>query len=109
MKIRSFAAMAAFALVGLASSAAFAQDTPRIDARQAHQQARIAQGAASGSLTGREQRRLEREQSAIAAREAAAKADGTVTRDERRALTRMQNRASHDIARQKHDRQRRGG
>ena len=108
MKQRPLLAVAVFALAGFASTAAFAQDTPRVDARQARQQARIAQGAASGALTAREERRLERQQSAIAAREAAAKADGTVTAQERRALNRAQNRASHDIAQQKHDRQRRG-
>jgi uncharacterized membrane protein YebE (DUF533 family) len=109
MKQPSFFAVAMLALAGFASGAAFAQDTPRVDARQARQQARIAQGAASGSLTGREERRLERQQSTIAAREAAAKADGTVTPQERRALNRAQNRANHDIARQKRDRQRNGG
>ena len=51
-------------------------ETPRVDQRQAKQQARIAQGAASGSLTKRETRRLEREQLAVANAKGAAQADG---------------------------------
>ena len=80
-------------------------ETPRIDQRQAKQQARIAQGAASGSLTKRETRRLEREQLAVANAKGAAQADGVVTPAEKKRLTRMQNRASKDIHNQKHDAQ----
>ena len=97
--------------LSLASLATFAQtpapaaSTPRVDAREAKQEARIDQGVASGQLTARETRRLEREQKRINHAEAHAKADGTVTAGERKRLHHMQNAASRDIARQKHDAQ----
>ena len=77
--------------------------TPKVDARQARQQARIADGAASGALTPHERRRLHQEQRAIRHAEALAKADGVVTPREKRHLAKMQDKASHDIHRQKHD------
>lgn len=80
-----------------------AQSTPRVDQREAQQQARMAQGAASGALTGKETLRLEREQAAINNAEAKAKADGVVTRHERRKLHRMQEGASRDIHHAKHN------
>ena len=94
-------------LLAAASIGAFAQTaaTPRVDQREANQQARIANGAASGELTGKETVRLEKELAAINKAEAQAKADGTVTRRERKRLHRMQNAASHDIHHQKHDAQ----
>lgn len=93
--------LAALACFGSASQAQTA--TPRVDQREANQQARIAQGAASGALTARETQRLEREQAVINKAEAQAKADGTVSKPERRKLHRMQDRASHDIHRAKHN------
>jgi hypothetical protein len=97
----------AAALLSTLSIAAFAQTpaTPRVDQREANQQARIAQGAASGQLTPRETNRLEKEQARINRAEAHAKADGTVTRHERKRLARLQNGASKDIRHQKHDAQ----
>ena len=95
-------------LLAVASIGAFAQAapaTPRIDQREANQQARIANGAASGQLTAKETNRLEKEQAAINKAEANAKADGTVTKHERKRLHRMQNAASKDIRHQKHDAQ----
>ncbi|MEJ5999195.1 hypothetical protein [Paucibacter soli] len=97
--IRIATLLALSALAGLSQ----AQNTPRVDQREAQQQARIAQGAASGSLTGRETLRLEREQAAINKTEANAKADGVVTKHERRKLHRMQDRAGHDIHHAKHN------
>ncbi|WP_168928278.1 hypothetical protein [Roseateles puraquae] len=99
------------ALLTLAGASAFAQtpaptpgtNTPRIDKREANQQARIAQGAASGSLTPQETQRLEKEQAHIDKAEAKAKSDGTVTAKERRRLTAMQDGASRDIHRKKHN------
>ena len=85
-----------------------AASTLRVNQRQANHEKRIDQGIASGQLTQRETRRLEREQNAINRAENRAKADGVVTNQERRQLHRAQNHASRDIARQKHDRQRRG-
>ena len=96
-------------LLAAASISTFAQAaapaTPRVDQREANQQARIANGAASGQLTGKETVHLEREQAAINRAEAKAKADGTVTKHERKRLHRMQNAASKDIHAQKHDAQ----
>ena len=94
-------------LLAAASIGAFAQTaaTPRVDQREANQQARIANGAASGELTGKETVRLEKEQAAINKAEAHAKGDGTVTKHERKRLHRMQNAASKDIHAQKHDAQ----
>ena len=80
-------------------------DTPKVDARQEHQQERIQQGIASGELNQREAARLEKEQGRIAAHEEKAKADGVVTKEERRKLNREQDRASRHIAKEKHDRQ----
>jgi len=93
------------ALLSLAGASVFAEGTatPRVDKRETHQQARIAQGAASGSLTARETQRLEREQALIQHAEAKAKSDGAVTAQERRRLHAMQDGASRDIRRKKHN------
>ncbi len=108
--IKTLIATAALALVSVnsfaqsaASSAAPA--TPRVDAREVKQDARIQQGVASGQLNAKETYRLEKEQAAINRVEAKAKADGTVTKAERKHLSHMQNRASKDIRHQKHDAQ----
>jgi hypothetical protein len=97
----------ALSMVALATQAqpAPAASMPRVEARQANQEARIAQGAASGSLTPREQRRLNKEQKAIAHGQAKAEADGKATKAERRHLHKMQDKASADIRHQKHDAQ----
>ena len=96
-------------LIGLLATAAavpvYAQTTPGVDARQERQEQRIDQGVASGELNQREAGRLERQQDRIQGMEEKAKADGTVTNQERRQLNRAQNRASRNIAREKHDRQ----
>lgn len=104
------------ALVLSAGGAAFAQTatatpkdpvaTPRIDAREANQQKRIAQGVTSGQLTQREATRLEKGEARIDNAEARAKADGKVTAKERKHLNKMENRESRAIAQQKHDNQR---
>ena len=100
--------------LAIASVGAFAQTvappastpaTPRVDQREANQQARIAHGAASGQLTPKETNRLEKEQALVNRAEANAKADGTVTRHERRRLQRLQDGTSKHIHRQKHDAQ----
>lgn len=77
--------------------------TPRADAREARQDARIVQGVASGELTTREVVRLEARQEHIENVEDRAKADGTVTAAERRKLERKQDRSSRAIHRRKHD------
>ncbi|MDQ6684641.1 MAG: hypothetical protein M3Z16_05890 [Pseudomonadota bacterium] len=92
--------------LAVASLGAFAQAaTPRVEQRQANQQARIDQGVASGQLNAREANRLDKQQGRIAVAEAKAKSDGVVTASERRRLHRMQNRASKNIKAQKHDSQ----
>lgn len=83
-----------------------AQTTPRVDARQAGQEARIQQGAQSGALTGREAAKLEKGQDKVRAMESKAKADGKVTPRERARLAKEQNKQSKRIAKQKHDKQR---
>jgi len=105
-----FSHTALFALLTLAGAGAFAQaasvpgtNTPRIDQREANQQARIANGAANGSLTAHETQRLEKEQARVDNAEAKAKADGTVTARERRRITAMQDGASRDIRRKRHN------
>ena len=84
---------------------AAADDTPRIDQRQARQQERIDQGVASGALTEKEAARLERGQARIQRKKARAAADGKITKAERRRIDRAQDRQSRRIHRQKHDRQ----
>jgi len=99
----------ATATVALLSAAFAAQaaepaaNMPRVDKRQANQEARIEQGVKSGELNARETLRLEREQKHIAVAETKAEADGKVTNKERARLSHMQNKASRDIRHQKHD------
>lgn len=92
------AVMASVAAVATAGTA-----TPRIDRREARQQARIHQGARSGSLTPRETARLEAGQAHIHHMERRAKADGHVSAGERARITRAQNHESRAIARRKHN------
>jgi len=93
------------ATLAAASISAFAQATPRVNAREAVQEKRIDAGVASGQLSATETKRLDKQQGRIDNAEAAAKADGKVTVAERRALKRKQDRASENIAKQKHDAQ----
>ncbi len=94
--------IALLSLAGITAAHA-ATDTPRVDARQAHQQARIADGVADGSLTRAEARHLRQQQRHIQHAERHAKADGVVTAQERHRLHRLQDRASRHIHRQRHD------
>lgn len=87
------------------SSMALADSTPVVDQRQDNQDARIEQGSRSGELTHAERGRLEAQQDHIERMEHRAKSDGDVTARERVRLNRAENRASRNIARQKHDRQ----
>ena len=95
-------------LVAMCVSAGFLfaqqkDNTPRVDKREARQQARINQGVKSGQLTPKEANRLEKQQTRIKANEAKAKSDGKVTPKERAKLMREQNRASRNIYRKKHN------
>jgi hypothetical protein len=105
--MHKFTTLATGLTLAVASIGAFAQGTatPRVDQRQANQQARIDAGVASGQLTARETNRLDKQQARIAAVESKDKADGTVTSKERQQLHRMQDRASKNIYAQKHDAQ----
>ena len=103
--------------LGLFSGQALAQgDTSladkqaqRVDNRQERQSDRITQGVESGQLTVREQARLEQQQRHINRLERRTEADGKVTAKEAVRMEHAQDRASHQIHRQKHDRQQRGG
>lgn len=95
------AALAAVAVPVLAQTA-----TPRLDQRQANQEARIQQGVQSGALTAKEAERLEKGQEHVQKIEDKAKSDGKVTARERERLQQAENVQSRHIAREKHDRQR---
>ena len=83
-------------------STLYAQNqTPKTDAREKIQRARIREGRNSGELTKAERTRLKAEQRNIRRTERRAKADGMVTADEQAKLNRKQNRASRDIRRAK--------
>lgn len=75
-----------------------------INARQRHQQERIARGIRSGQLTPHEAARLEREEYRFARQERRLRADGLTT-GERARLERRESRLSRQIYRQKHDNQ----
>jgi hypothetical protein len=91
-----------FGLVMMGSANA---DTPRYDARQHHQRARIVNGVKSDELTLRETRRLSVGQVHLNRVERRAEADGVVTRGERAHLQHEANQQSRRIYRQKHDAQ----
>lgn len=97
--------IAAVVLASIFAIPAFAQNTntPKIDKREANQQARIADGINSGALTAKEAANLEKREAKIVADEQAAKADGKVTRAERAKLHREENRASRKIHNKKHN------
>jgi hypothetical protein len=105
--MNKFTILAGGIALAIASMGAFAEGTatPRVDQREANQQARIDAGVASGQLTAHETNRLNKQQARVASVEAKDKADGTVTAKERQQLHRMQNHASKDIYVQKHDAQ----
>ena len=106
LNIKPLIAAIALAFVGVASYAQTAAPaTPRVDAREVKQDARIQQGVASGQLDAKETYRLEKEQAHINREQANAKTDGTVTKGERKHLNHLQNKASKVIHHQKHDAQ----
>jgi hypothetical protein len=82
---------------------------PVVNARQANQQARIAEGVKSGQLTGKEANRLEHEERNIRVEERTYKSDGKLTPAERKDLNQDLNKTSRDIYNQKHDEQVRPG
>lgn len=105
------------AALALVASTSFAQSSnvgnaddskpmPRNERREAMQERRIEQGSNSGQLTEREKSRLENQQGRIDKAQEKAGADGKVTARERARIEHMQDKASTNIQRQKHDRQR---
>lgn len=101
MNPRLFAALVAAAVLPVAAQTA----TPRVDQRQVNQDQRIQQGVKSGELTSKEAAKLQAGQSKVQAQETKAKADGNVTGKERARLAKSQNKQSREIAKQKHDKQ----
>lgn len=95
---------AMFFLGGTAASFAQNTNTPVARERQENQVERIKQGRKSGELTKVETARLAGQQARIQDTKRDAKADGTVTGRERAKIHNQQERASRNIARQKHDR-----
>jgi hypothetical protein len=96
-----------FTLITAAAAPVFAQTTgaPGFTQRDVNQEQRIEQGLQSGQLNTREAARLQREQGAIDKMESRALRDGTVTPAEKARINAAQNKASRDIAREKHDAQ----
>jgi hypothetical protein len=94
-----------FAVLALIATAPVLAGTPRLDAREANQRARIHNGVASGELTRPEARRLAAGQVHLHRAEARAKSDGVVTTRERAHLQHEANQQSRRIHRQKHDAQ----
>jgi hypothetical protein len=94
-----------FMLVTLlaATAGAASARTPRVDRRQARQNARIEQGVASGQLTPLEAARLKAGQRRVLRMELLAKADGVVTPVEYVLLRQAQNRQSREIFGLKHN------
>ena len=101
MTPKLLAALVAAAVLPVAAQTA----TPRVDQRQANQDARIQQGAKSGALTDKEAARLQAGQAKVQAKEDTAKSDGQVTARERARLAKSQNKQSRKIAKEKHDKQ----
>ena len=101
MKTKIVILLLAFA--GLAFTASAQTATPKVNAKQKAQKARIVHGVADGSLDKKETAKLAKQQRHIRRAERRAKADGEVTGKERARLARKQRRASKNIAKQKKD------
>ena len=104
--MKNYFVIAAFATLGTTFSATAQTgntNTPKIDKREANEQARIGNGVKTGALTPGETVKLEKQQGRIDNAEARAKADGNVTKGERRHLKKMENNASKNIYRKKHN------
>ena len=101
---KSFLRFVVILTLGIAADVA----ADRIDARQANQADRIAQGEASGELTKKEAKRLKKRQKHVENLEAAVEEDGKVTKREKVRVEAAQDRNSAAIARKKHNR-RKGG
>jgi CRISPR/Cas system-associated endoribonuclease Cas2 len=100
MKSTIFAALLAAAVL---PAAAQTPSTPRVDQRQANQEARIQQGVKSGELTPKETAKLEKGQDKVQKMENKAVADGKVTPKEQAKLEKAQNKQSKKIAKKKNN------
>jgi CRISPR/Cas system-associated endoribonuclease Cas2 len=100
MKSTILAALIAAAALPVAAQT---PSTPRVDQRQANQEARIQQGVKSGELTPKETAKLEKGQDKVQKMEDKAVADGKVTPKERAKLERAQNKQSKKIAKKKNN------
>jgi hypothetical protein len=78
-----------------------------IGKRDREQQKRIGEGIENGSLTAKEGGKLETKEAKLNKQENRMRADGDMTQKEKAKVDREQNRLSKDIAKQKHDKQRR--
>ena len=76
-----------------------------VNERERRQQNRISDGVRDGELTPKEAGKLEKQQAKIHRAEAKAKADGEFTAKERAKIQKKQDKASHQIYKEKHDRQ----
>jgi hypothetical protein len=103
MKNKHMKKIVVFSILMVSGILAFAQETPRADARQGAQRARIASGRRNGEVTGREAVLLNSEQRHIRRTERRAKADGTVSAQEKTRIERKQSRANRHIRRAKHN------
>ena len=103
--MKNFAKLVAAAAIATVWLPSQAQDTRRIDQREANQQKRIEQGEKSGALTKKEAKKLEKGQAHVQKMENKAVADGKVTAKERERIEHAQNKQSREIYKQKHDKQ----
>jgi len=88
---------------GLLSTAATAQAVQQDQQRDVNQQQRIEQGLKSGELSSREAGQLEREQAHVDKMEARDLRNGSISPAEQARLNAAQNKASGDIAADKHN------
>jgi hypothetical protein len=88
---------------GFLSTAAFAQTVQQDQQRDVNQQQRIEQGLQSGQLSTREAGQLEREQQHVDKMEAHDLRNGSISPGEQARLNAAENKASHDIAVDKHN------
>jgi len=88
---------------GLLSTAALAQTVPQDQQRDVNQQERIDQGLKSGQLSTQEAGQLERQEQHIDNMQANDLKNGSITPAEQSRLNAAQNRASGDIAADKHN------
>jgi CRISPR/Cas system-associated endoribonuclease Cas2 len=95
--------LAALVTAAVLPVAAQTPSTPRVDQRQANQEARIQQGVKSGELTPKEAAKLEKGQDKVEKMENKAVADGKVTPKEQAKLERAQNKQSKKIAKKKNN------